>query len=61
MLALNFEKLNIFYLTLVSLPLSLSILYDTLYKQDTFLNKTLAKISTLLILDCILLAIGIYI
>ena len=60
MLALNFEKLNIFYLTLVSLPLSLSILYDILYKQDSFLNKTLAKISTLLILDCILLAIGIY-
>ena len=59
MLALNIEQVNIFYITIISTPLSISILYDTLTKTSFQLNQTLGKISSLLILDCILLAIGI--
>ena len=58
-LALNIQSINIFYISLFSIPLSINILCDTLIKQDSQLNRTLGKISILLILDCILLAIGI--
>ena len=60
-LALNFEKINVFYLSLLSLPLIASIIYDVFYKRGVLLNKTLLKVSGFLVLDCILLAIGIFI
>jgi len=60
-LALNFEKITIFYLSLLSLPLIASIVYDVFYKTGVLLNKTLLKVSSFLILDCILLAIGIFV
>ena len=58
-LALNIQSINIFYIALFSIPLSINILCDTLLKKDSQLNITLGKISSLLILDCALLAIGI--
>jgi len=60
-LASNFNQMNIFYITLIGLPLSSSILYDIMQKNNIHLNKTLGKVSKLLILDCILLSVGIYI
>ena len=61
LLAVNIYNLNIFYSTLFSLPLSINIIYDVCNKTDSLLNQTLAKVSGLLILDCILITIGIYI
>lgn len=60
-LASNFNQMNIFYITLIGLPFSLNILYDIMQKNNIHLNKTLGKVSKLLILDCILLSVGIYI
>jgi len=60
-LASNFNQMNIFYFTLIGLPFSVSILYDIMQKNNIHLNKTLGKVSKLLILDCILLSVGIYI
>ena len=60
-LASNMNNINIFYITLLNLPLSLNILYDTMQKNNLHLNKTLGKVSNLLILDSILLTIGVYI
>ena len=61
LLALNFEQFSIFYISLLSLPLTAAIINDIFYKQGMLLNKTLLKVSSLLIIDCILLYIGIVI
>ena len=61
LLALNFEQFSIFYISLLSLPLTATIINDIFYKQGMLLNKTLLKVSSLLIIDCILLYIGIVI
>ena len=61
LLALNFKQFSIFYISLLSLPLTAAIINDIFYKQGMLLNKTLLKVSNLLIIDCILLYIGILI
>ena len=58
LLSLQLENLNIFYILAFSLPLALNILYDICNKNEIVLNKTLAKVSLLLVLECILIAIG---
>ena len=58
LLSLQLENLNIFYILVLSLPLALNILYDICNKNKIVLNKTLAKVSLLLVLECILIAIG---
>jgi len=60
-LSLNMNNFNIFYIVLLSLPLSLSILNDVTRNNNLHIKNTLAKVANLLILDCLLLAIGIYI
>ena len=49
----------IFYISMISLPLSLSILNDIYNKKSEMLNKTLAKVVVLLCLETLLLAIGV--
>ena len=51
---------NLFYNILLSIPLALLIIYDTYAVSGGKLNKTLAKISSLLILQCALIATSIY-
>ena len=48
----------IFYITLVSVPLSVNIIINVLYREPKHLNPVLGKVVCLLILDCILLYIG---
>ncbi len=48
----------IFYLILIGVPISINILYDSIYKKETVLNKTLAKVSALLVIETCLLIIG---
>jgi len=59
-LATHLENHNVFYMILLSTPLNLYIIYDIYSVSDQKLNQTLAKTSYLSILQCILLAIGIY-
>ena len=57
-IAYKFSSLFLFYIYLISLPLSLNILYDVIIKKGITLNKTLAKASLLMIVHCILIYIG---
>ncbi len=52
---------NLFYSIILSIPLALNIIYDIYNLSGGKLNNTLPKIVSLLILQCILLGIGIYI
>ena len=61
LLSVGLRNYSLFYNILFSIPLALNISYDTFNLSGRKLNKTLAKIASLLILQCILLGIGIYI
>ena len=61
LLSLELGNYSLFYIILLSIPLALNISYDTYTLSGEKLNKTLAKIASLLILQSILLGIGIYI
>ena len=57
-IAYKFSSLFLFYIYLISLPLSLNIFYDIIIKKGIILNKTLAKVSLLMIIHCVLIYIG---
>ena len=57
-IAYKFSSLFLFYIYLISLPLSLNIFYDIIIKKGITLNKTLAKVSLLMIIHCVLIYIG---
>lgn len=46
------------YVMLVSIPLSVNIIIDVLYKESKELNPALGKVACLLIVDCVLLYIS---
>ena len=48
----------VFYMALVSIPLSINIIVDILYKEPKYLGSVLGKVVSLLALDCALLYIG---
>ena len=48
----------VFYMALVSIPLSINIIIDILYKEPKHLSSVLGKVVSLLALDCALLYIG---
>ena len=48
----------VFYMALVSIPLSINIVVDILYKEPKYLGSVLGKVVSLLALDCALLYIG---
>ena len=48
----------VFYMALVSIPLSINIIVDILYKEPKYLSSVLGKVVSLLALDCVLLYIG---
>ena len=58
-LAFELKKIIIFYMSIISIPLSVNIFYDVYSKQGDILNKTLGKMIILLCLDAILLVCGI--
>ncbi|MBI44948.1 MAG: 1,4-dihydroxy-2-naphthoate octaprenyltransferase [Candidatus Marinimicrobia bacterium] len=60
LLASQLANYQLFYLILLSSPLSLYIIYEVYTISGKQLNQTLAKISYLSMLQCALLAIGIY-
>ena len=53
------NSLGIFYVSIISIPLSINIFYDICSKKGQILNKTLGKVIVLLCLDASLLAYGI--
>ena len=59
-LSLGLQKIIIFYISIISMPLSINIFNDAYSKQGEILNKTLGKTIILLCLDTILLACGIF-
>jgi len=61
LLSAELNNYNIFYSILLSIPLALNISYDACCLSEEKLNKTLPKIASFLILQCILLGIGIFI
>ena len=61
LLSAELNNYNLFYSILLSIPLALNISYDAYHLSGEKLNKTLPKIASFLILQCILLGIGIYI
>ena len=61
LLSAELNNYNLFYSMLLSIPLALNISYDAYHLSGEKLNKTLPKIASFLILQCILLGIGIYI
>ena len=61
LLSAELNNYNLFYSILLSIPLALNISYDAYHLSGEQLNKTLPKIASFLILQCILLGIGIYI
>ena len=61
LLSAELNNYNLFYSILLSIPLAVNISYDAYHLSGEKLNKTLPKIASLLILQCILLGIGIYI
>ncbi len=58
LLSINIRDHVIFYVMLVSVPLSGNIITDVLFKKSKELNPALGKVSCLLILDCVLLYLG---
>ena len=61
LLSAELNNYNLFYSILLSIPLALNISCDAYHLSGEKLNKTLPKIASFLILQCILLGIGIYI
>ena len=59
-IAVYSANMLIFFISFLSIPLGLIILYDLFYKKGIDLNRTLQKVSLYLILHTILLAIGFY-
>ena len=60
-LSFGLNQIIIFYISILSVPLSINIFYDVYTKRGQVLNKTLGKVVMLLCLDTILLASGIFI
>ena len=58
-LSIGLDSKVIFYISMISLPLSLNILSDIYSKKGKILNKTLGKVVILLLLDTFLLTIGV--
>ena len=58
-LSTGLDSKVIFYVSMISLPLSLNILSDIYSKKGEILNKTLGKVVILLCLDTLLLTIGV--
>ena len=58
-LSIGLDSKVIFYLSIISLPLSLNILSDIYSKKGEILNLTLGKVVILLCLDTFLLTIGV--
>tara|TARA_B110000196_G_scaffold299172_1_gene291582 strand:+ start:100 stop:969 length:870 start_codon:yes stop_codon:yes gene_type:complete len=58
-LSIGLDSKVIFYISMISLPLSLNILSDIYSKEGEALNKTLGKVVMLLCLDTFLLTIGV--
>ena len=58
-LSIGLDNKVIFYISMISLPLSLNILSDIYSKKGEILNKTLGKVVILLLLDTFLLTIGV--
>ena len=58
-LSIGLDSKVIFYISMISLPLSLNILSDIYSKKGEILNKTLGKVVILLYLDTLLLTIGV--
>ena len=58
-LSIGVDSKVIFYISMISLPLSLNILSDIYSKRGKILNKTLGKVVMLLCLDTFLLTIGV--
>ena len=61
LLSKELNNYNLFYSILLSIPLAVNISYDAYHLSGEKLNKTLPKIASFLILQCILLGIGLYI
>jgi 1,4-dihydroxy-2-naphthoate octaprenyltransferase len=59
LLSLGLNNKLIFYIIMMGLPLSLSILNDIYNKKGEMLNKTLGKVVMLLCLEGLLLVIGV--
>jgi len=57
-IAYKFSTLFLFYIYLLSIPLSLNILHDVIFKTGQALNKTIAKVALLMIAHCFLIFIG---
>ena len=60
-LSLGLNNITIFYISMISIPLSINIFYDVYIKDSKMLNKTLGKVVVLLVLDACLLGIGVFI
>ena len=60
-LSLGLNNITIFYISMISMPLSINIFYDVYIKDSKMLNKTLGKVVVLLVLDACLLGIGVFI
>ena len=59
-LSLGLNNIIIFYISMMSMPLSINIFYDIYIKEGGMLNKTLGKVVMLLCLDTGLLGIGVF-
>ena len=59
-LSLGLNNIIIFYISMMSMPLSINIFYDVYIKEGGMLNKTLGKVVMLLCLDTGLLGIGVF-
>tara|TARA_Y100001960_G_C14643837_1_gene812291 strand:+ start:364 stop:1233 length:870 start_codon:yes stop_codon:yes gene_type:complete len=59
-LSLGLNNIIIFYISMMSMPLSINIFYDVYIKEGGMLNKTLGKVIMLLCLDTGLLGIGVF-
>ena len=57
-LSIGLDSKVIFYISMISLPLSLNILNDIYTKEGEALNKTLGKVVILLCLEALFLTIG---
>ena len=57
-LSTSLSNNSVFYMALVSIPLSINIIVDILYKEPKHLGSVLGKVVSLLALDCALLYIG---
>ena len=58
LLSMSIHNNIMLYVMLVSIPLSVNIIIDVLYKESKELNPALGKVACLLIVDCILLYIS---